>query len=208
MKKALLRLTVIAAVLAVAAGTALSDTLFVVSGWDTHNPYFSADLGIDAGEAPNGRVRVLLLAEIIPGYEVSGYSITESDTEPGEWGSTLPEQHQFSDPQTEGEITLYAWVKYSDPAEVEDDIITQVDDWIVYSTNVPNIEDIQITTAPTAPNTIKVEWSTEDDAGIGMSAIGWLEYREKDSGNFIRSAASETGYSSYHGRHMGRNSAR
>jgi len=91
----------------------------------------------------------------------------------------------------QGMKTIYAWVRDSA------DLIRGAGDcdWIVYSTNVPVIANETVTTLN---NNINVVWDTQDAQGGYVDAIGWLEYRVKDSGPFLLSPPSTTGYSTLH----------
>jgi len=184
----ILKSLVIAAALAMLGGTAAAATSFVVPDYDTGNPYFTADLSVDPVEAEFGRAGIEFLPEEKAGFDITGYSITQTDAGPGDWEELIPVDYQFPALPAEGEITLYAWVKYSDPDEIEDDIIEgPFSDSIVYSTNVVTSIDVDEVVTHALAYEIALQWETD------LSAVGWLEYRVKDTGDYVKSEPSSYG---------------
>jgi len=181
MRSIVLKSFVITAALVMLSGSTAAETSFLVSDYDTNNPYFTADLSVDPVEAEFGRVSIYLVPEEKEGFDITGFSITETIVEPGAWDEMLPVVYEFSALPAEGKLTLHAWVQYSDNSYV-----LAGSDWIVYETSEPALSNLSIT-----PHTYSIDlfWNSDPDL-----AIGWAEYRKVGDVDWLMSQPSQFEY--------------
>ena len=122
-----------------------------------------------------GTVNVSIVASGSGGQPITGYMITESDTQPATddpaWLNSPPATYTITG--AEGNVTLYAWAK--DAGSISDSMAA----CIYFSTATPVVSSVVVTASPGDPTSATVTWDTdipaEGSVKQKMTAAGAVE---------------------------------